>query len=195
MNKTDFLNEIKNGLNGLSQADIDKALDFYKEAIDDRMDDGMSEEEAVKDLGDPKEIANDVLLTTPLPKLIKAKTKPNRSLRAWEIVLLILGFPLWFPLTLTAMILVFVVYVVLWSLIIAFVATLVALIISGIAVIILSITGLFTSGFIQTLAAVGAGLVAIGLGLLLIIPVKIACKGLIVAIKAFGRWVKRLFIK
>ena len=47
MNKTEFVNQLSAGLMGLSQEDIKRSVDFYAEMIDDRIEDGMPEEEAV----------------------------------------------------------------------------------------------------------------------------------------------------
>ena len=51
MNKTEFVNQLSAGLMGLSQEDIKRSVDFYTEMIDDRIEDGMPEEEAVAALG------------------------------------------------------------------------------------------------------------------------------------------------
>ena len=47
MNKEEFIAELKDGLSGLPQNDIDERVLFYTEMIDDRMEEGMSEEEAI----------------------------------------------------------------------------------------------------------------------------------------------------
>ena len=47
MNKTEFLNELKDGLSGLPREDVEERLSFYGEMIDDRVEEGMTEEEAV----------------------------------------------------------------------------------------------------------------------------------------------------
>ena len=47
MNKELFLSSLRESLDGLSGEDIAERLAFYSEAIDDRMEDGLTEEEAV----------------------------------------------------------------------------------------------------------------------------------------------------
>ena len=47
MNKQEFLSALQNALAGLPKKDRQKTLAFYSEMIDDRMEDGMTEEEAV----------------------------------------------------------------------------------------------------------------------------------------------------
>ena len=114
MTKKEFLNELDNRLAGLPEDERKDRLAFYSEAIDDRVDEGKSEVEAVEDLGGIDGVVNDIAKDTSLVKLVAQKVKPKRSLKAWEIVLLVLGFPLWFPLTLTAFILMSVFYLLLW---------------------------------------------------------------------------------
>ena len=118
MKKQEFLDELRNRLQGLPPDDLDDRISFYGAMIDDRMDEGKSEEEAVADIGTVDDIVNEIVKDTPLVKLVKEKIKPKRKLKAWEIVLLILGFPLWFPLVLTALILCLVAYLLIWILVI-----------------------------------------------------------------------------
>ena len=118
MKKQEFLDELRNRLQGLPPDDLNDRISFYGEMIDDRMDEGKSEEEAVADIGTVDDIVNEIVKDTPLVKLVKEKIKPKRKLKAWEIVLLILGFPLWFPLVLTALILCLVAYLLIWILVI-----------------------------------------------------------------------------
>ena len=61
MTKADFLNALDHRLGALSEIDIARSLDYYEEMIDDRMDDGMTEEEAVAAIGDPEAVSRDIL--------------------------------------------------------------------------------------------------------------------------------------
>ena len=88
MNKEKFLDELRNRLSGLPQEDIEERIAFYEEMIDDRMEDGVSEEEAVSRIGSVENIARQIMSEIPLTKLVQEKVKPKRNLRAWEIVLL-----------------------------------------------------------------------------------------------------------
>ena len=116
MRKQEFLKELKRQLSGLPKDDIDNRLEFYSEMIDDRMDEGKSEEEAVAEIGDVDSIVTDIAKDTPFVKLIKEKVTPKRAIKPWEIVLLVLGFPLWFPLVVTGITLCAVGYFLIWVL-------------------------------------------------------------------------------
>ncbi|MBO4323778.1 MAG: DUF1700 domain-containing protein [Lachnospiraceae bacterium] len=116
MNKTEFLVRLQQGLTGLPQEDIDERLNFYNEMISDRMEDGLGEEEAVACVGDVDEIVAQTIAEIPLPKLMCERVKPKRRLRAWEIVLLALGSPIWFSLLIAFFAIVISIYAVIWSL-------------------------------------------------------------------------------
>lgn len=196
MNKQAFLDEVKTRLEGLDESEINEAISFYAEAIDDRTDDGMSEEEAIADIGSPEFIANEILLDKPITKLIKARTdKKRQSLEAWEIVLIILSSPLWATVLVVVLSVLFSIYITLWALVISLVATIVALILGGLGIAIMALTGLFTSSGLNTMGVMGLGILCCGIGLALVIPVKWACIGLFRLMKAFIRWIKKLFIR
>ena len=61
MTKSEFLRTLRNGLRSLPDADAERSLTYYIEMIDDRMDDGMTEEEAVAAVGDPAQLAREIL--------------------------------------------------------------------------------------------------------------------------------------
>lgn len=119
MNKKEFFAAIEKGLEGLPQSDINKTLEFYSEMIDDRMEDGETEEEAVAGIGRPEDICRQILLETPLPRLVRAKAKPNHTLRAWEIVLLVLGSPVWLPLLFAVIIVISSIFFAIWTVIVS----------------------------------------------------------------------------
>lgn len=53
MNKNDFNAELRKELNGLPDSDIQRSIDFYTEMIEDKIEDGMTEENAVSELETP----------------------------------------------------------------------------------------------------------------------------------------------
>ena len=102
MTKIKFVLELRDRLSGLPREDIEERLEFYSEMIDDRMEEGLSEEEAVAAIGSVDEIASQIIVKTPLVKVAKEKIKSKRKLRTWEIVLLALGSPIWLSLLIVA---------------------------------------------------------------------------------------------
>ena len=111
MNKEQFLNALREKLSGLSPEDLAERLAFYSEAIDDRLEDGLTEEEAVAQLGAIDDITKRILGDVPTDVTVKEKRRVNPLM----IVLLILGSPLWISLLLAAFCVVFTLYALVWS--------------------------------------------------------------------------------
>ena len=192
MTKVEFLNELRSSLKGLSKEEIEERVSFYSEMIDDRVDEGKSEEEAINELGGVNGVVDDILKDTPLLKLVKEKAKPKRSLRAWEIIFLILGFPLWFPLFLVFVILCLVGYLLVWIWVIV-----------GYAIEIASVGGSiwgFVGFFIYlangsfNLIYLGAGIGGAGFACLFIFACIGMTKATLKLTKATGRRIKRWLV-
>ncbi len=118
MTKEDFLYALQNSLCDLPPEDVDQSLEYYMEMIDDCIEDGMTEEEAVAQLGSLSEIAERIRLDMPLPTLVRVRTG-SRPLKAWEIVLLVLGSPVWLPILLSVFVILLSVYIVVWAVLIS----------------------------------------------------------------------------
>ncbi len=162
MTKGEFLQALRRELHGLPEKDIRDSLEYYVEMIDDRVESGVPEQVAIKRLGEPKEIAMEIMLDLPLPKLLKQKYNKKSGWKTWEIVLLVLGFPLWFPLLVTAAALALTLYVVLWSVLITLWTVDLAFAASGVALLAVAVPQLFLHPA-NALFNFGAALVLIGL--------------------------------
>lgn len=85
MNRNEFNEALRRKLGRLSEADRKSMLDYYNECINDRMDDGATEEEAIAALGSLDELAAAVLADMPVTDLIPPAAQENyRSRRATE---------------------------------------------------------------------------------------------------------------
>lgn len=195
MSKEQFLAAIRQRLNGLPQSDIDRSLEYYAEMIDDRIDDGMSPEEAVAAMGSVDEIVSQILLDTPLPKLVKATVGPKRSLEFWEILLLVLGSPVWLTLLFAAGVALLMVYIAIWMVVIALVITVFALAAAAIAVVIVCIWLALHGEPMPALLLLGTGLICTGITLLFSLTLKAAVSGTVKVSKKFIRWMKTQFIR
>lgn len=119
MTKAEFITELKKRLSGLPMRELEESLSFYGEMIDDRIEDGLPEEDAVKDVGEISEIAEQIISEIPLTTLAKERIKPKRRIKAWKTVLLVLGSPIWLSLLIAAFAVTVSVYAVLWSVIVS----------------------------------------------------------------------------
>lgn len=65
MNKHEYLEELTHQLRGIPDDEIERARAFYSESIDDRREEGLSEQEAVASLESPVEAAQRIISELP----------------------------------------------------------------------------------------------------------------------------------
>lgn len=194
MNKQQFLEALNRGLSQLPSEEIDKQLSYYSELIDDMVEDGMTEYEAVSRLGSVQDIYEDILQNMPLPLLVKTRAKPREGWSALSIILIILGFPIWFSLLAALLAVVLTVYVSLWAIGISVFAAALAVIVCAVVLAVFFFILVF-SKLPAAVLALGAGLILAGFAILLGLGAFYFCKGIVKATAAVGRAVKRLFIR
>jgi uncharacterized membrane protein len=195
MKREEYLDRIRALLQDLPPEDLERSLAFYAESIADRMEDGMSEEEAVASMESPEEAANAILLEQPLPTLVKVRVKERRQLSALEILLLVLGFPLWLPLLLTALVLVFTFILLAWVLVLVPASVCLALGVSAIAVLFAGVLSLTKIALPALLAAPGAALILAGLAILAGFIVVGTVRLALIVTRALVRGLKSLLIR
>ncbi len=195
MTKLDFLEALNEKLSGLPEDDVLRSLDYYSEIIDDLMEDGMTEEQAVEQLDSVDDIADRILLEVPLTKLVKQKIKPRRALRAWEIVLLILGSPIWLSLIVAAFAVVLLVYVSLWAVVISLYAAALSVAVAAVAAVALAIVFIVTGSFPSFMLLLGASLFCAGLSILMLFAFNQVTRGVIVLGKLILIGIKRCFVR
>ncbi len=195
MNKTEFLHELGIEILGLPQEDVERWLEYYTEMLEDRIEDGMSEAQAVASLGDPKAIARQILAQTPFTKLIKNKIRPKRKLQVWEIVLVVLGSPIWLAIAVSLAAAFFVIFASLWTGIVSVWAAELSVAVCGLAGVLFSFFLVGTGSVYQGLLLLGGGLFCAGLSYFGFI----LCKRLTVLLgklcKLFVLFVKSLFVE
>ena len=195
MTKIKFLLELHEKLSGLPQDEVEERLNFYSEMIEDRIEEGLLEEEAVAAVGSVDEIAAQIIADIPLVKIAKEKMKPKRQLKAWEIVLLVLGSPIWFSLIVAAFSVILSLYVLLWAVIISLWAVFVSVIACAFGVIVSGIGFAIIDKVLTGIAMIGAGIVCIGLSIFLFFGCKAVTNGTLLLTKKTAQGIKKLFIK
>ncbi|MBQ2191642.1 MAG: DUF1700 domain-containing protein [Clostridia bacterium] len=195
MNKQEFISELEKALAGLPKDDVLERLSFYGELIDDRVEDGLSEEEAVAEAGPVDELAKQILADIPLQKLVRERIKPQRRMGAWEIVLLVLGFPLWFPLLVVALVLVLCAYVVIWVLVVCLWAVFVSFIAGAVCGVAGGVIDFFRGYRREGVMIIGAGLLFAGLSVFMFFACRAATKGAAKLTKKIALGIKSLFVR
>ena len=197
MNKYEFLTNLRAKLWALPEEDKQRSVDYYAEMIDDRMEDGLSEEEAVAAIGDLDEIVQQILSETPrLPAEVKKEEeqkKQKRKVSWWESVLLVLGFPVWGALLIAVSTVVFSVWIGLWSVVIALYATAFALAMSAIGLLVAAFSLLWIHRYGKCAVLVGGALVCAGLAILIFLLSNLAAKGLAALTKLIWNGITGIF--
>ena len=163
MDKTQFCALLGNKLKPyLSPKEMYKTLNFFEEMVDDRIDEGLSEEEAVSQLGDINIIVDQILDEHNIGK--------KQTKLVWRFIPRELGFiniVLLFPAWITIFSLVASLFIVILSIIFSIVFSIIAIFIGGILLILKSPFYLIyernISYFLDTL---GFGFVISGAGLI-----------------------------
>lgn len=193
MLKQKFLAELEAGLSALPRDDIEERLTFYSEMIDDRMEEGLSEEQAVSEIGTVEEVISRIVAETPLSKLVMEKVKPKRARKVWVSVLLILGSPLWLTLSMAALTVILAAYVVVWALIVSIWALEVSLAACSLVGILTAGAFVLQASFPAGIATFGVGIFCAGLTILLFFGCKEATKGSLRLTKKAVLGMKSLF--
>lgn len=115
MNKQEYLAQLRAALACLPEGEIEESVAFYTEMIDDRVADGLTEEEATAQLDDPKAAARAIIADLPVVPRTVVRTKQRNRALYWTLV--ILGSPLWLTLLLAAGMLVLAGLLTIWCLI------------------------------------------------------------------------------
>lgn len=192
MNKSEFLHILRSCLGQLTAEEREQNIAYYEELFSDMLEEGMSEEEAAAHLGDPEQIAREILAEQPLPLLVKSRVRPSGGWTALSITLIVLGSPVWLPLLMAAAAVILSVFVVIWALILSVLAVALAGGISAVTLVLAASFGyLNISGFLMLgLVLICAGLCLLT-GLLAVALGRAAVRG--------GKWLwrqfKKLFIK
>lgn len=195
MTKLKFLLALEKELSVLPQNDIEERLTFYSEMIEDRVEEGLSEEEAVAQIGSVEEIAAHILAEYPVDGLNREIKTAKRKLKTWEIVLLIAGSPIWASLLLAAISVGLSLYVSFWAVVISLWAVFAALAACAVALPAAGVFFLFTGHTPSGLAVIGVGLVCAGLAIFCHFGCRWATKGAILLGKKVILALKRCFTR
>ena len=187
VNKMQFLRAVQEKTVHMPPSEVNRLLEYYNEMIDEAVEEGLSEEEAVDRLGTWEEICAQIeefrtsepVLTEPIKEdfteepqnpIPDKKPKKRISLPVWAVVLLILTSPIWGAIVLSLGIAVFAVVaslvVIGGALVVSLFAVVIALAAVGVVGIPAGVVLLATSGIAPFLLTLGGGLVCVGLAIL-----------------------------
>lgn len=200
MSKTEFLTRLEKLLKGLSRKERETHLSYYQEMIEDAMEDGCTEEEAVARIGNPGAVAEQILSEQETPA--KSVSTGQKILIT---LLLILGSPLWgslvlavaalaLGLALAAAMMVLCAYIVIWCVPL----TTGAVSLSALLLAVVSTVGAFPVFFGNAALGVlqfGVGILSAGVFILAGWLTLLLGSYFVRVTVRFSRWLKRLFTR
>lgn len=163
MTRDEFLGRLGELLACLPADQVRETQEFYAEAIADRMEDGMGEEEAVAAMGAPGEVAEAVLDDLPAVPRAIARTRRRSTTLLW--VLTIVWWPVWVPLLLAFAAVAVAVYVCIWILALCVWIVAAALGGAGMVELVFAACGVVIGHVPYALASAGMGLGLVGVAL------------------------------
>lgn len=197
MNKAEFLSELKKMISEYPPEETEKSMEYYAEMIDDRVEDGMTEAEAVASLGTVDAIANQIKCELPITTLVKQKAKEKtggKKIPAWAIVLLILGFPLWGGIVVFILGMILVFYSLIWSMDIMLWSIVISMGAGAFSGLLGFFVNLFRLSFGSAVFYLGAGLLCGGIGIFVFLGTFLVTKGIIHGTKRCFLWVKQAIV-
>jgi len=199
MTKEEFLSTLNEKLSNLPRKDTAERIKFYEEMIDDRMESGLSEAEAIADVGTVEEIYAQFLKETPLIHIIKNRVAPRRKLGSGKIAVIastsIVWAPILFSLAVAAFAVVISLYAALWSLVVSVWAVFVSTATAAPAGAVLCLFNIFAGDFFTAFALLSLGMVSAGIAIFSFYGALYSTKGAVILTKKIICWIKNLFIR
>lgn len=195
MRKEEFISKLRKKLSGMPKKEIEERLNFYSEMIDDKIEEGILEDDAVSSLGSIDSIAEQIISDIPFSKIAKERMTKKRSFKTWEIVLIAVGSPIWFSLLVALFSVVISLFAVVFALEVSLWAIIVSLAVCSPFVVVAGFISIFVNNAPIGLLFIGSGLILAGLSIVLFLIVKPTFKGGFSIVKKLALWVKKLFVK
>lgn len=170
MTTKEFLRILNREIEVLPALEAQRAITYYRELIEDRIEEGMSEREAVASMEDISVIAQQIL--SQHEEGLNNKREASRSHKhpeelsdGWRKAILICTSPLWGSILLTLIVFVFSIYLFIWCIIISLYAIVVTFGVLGIAGAVACVFD-FTSHTSLAIVELGISLFSVGIFIL-----------------------------
>ncbi len=193
MTKLEFILALNERLSGLPADDIRERLNFYSEMIEDRVEEGISEEDAVAAVGSVDAIAAQIKSEFSPTRETEKPEKRRRGV--WTVALLVLGSPVWLPLLISAAAIVVSLYAVIWSAIVSLWSVFASLAAVALCGLVAGAAYAAYESVLSGVAMIGVGLVLAGFAILFFFVCRAATSGISRLTVIFARWIRKCFSK
>lgn len=196
MNKQEFLARLRQGLEGFPRAEVEERIEFYSEMIDDRIEEGKSEELAVAEMGPVDNVIRQIISEIPIQKIVRSRIIPKKKMSSLKIILLwIFGFPIWLPILIIGVVFFLVSYILLWSFVFCLGAVTVALFASTVICLAAAVGQLFAGNIFMVCAAISIAMICMGVGIFTALLTKLLFKATKYGNDEMTNGIKHLFIR
>ena len=195
MKRQEFITALREKLLNLPRKDTDERIGFYEEMIDDKIEEGMSEEEAIASVGTIDSIYAQMLEEIPFIEIIREKIKQKKRANGGKIALIISASPIWLSLSAVA----FAIYVSLiaaiWSIVVSFWAVFVSFAASTPIGVIVGLFNAFSGNVLFGFALIFSGIILAGLTILAFYGCRYTTKWSAVLTKKTFLGIKKIFVR
>lgn len=189
MTKQEFIDELRTRLSKLPLTDAEEQIRFYEEMINDRMEEGLPEEEAVDDIGSIDFIYNQIAKDAPKSHLKLDKTRQKaESQRRKKIIIIASTSIIWAPvlvalaaaafgIAISVVAVAISLFVTLWSLVSVVWVLFASFALSSPAALLLGIMNLFSVNAVTGFCLIGCSMIFAGLAIFAFYGALYATKG------------------
>ncbi len=196
--------------NGLSQEQLSDKLNVSRQTISNwEIEETYPNSEQLKILSKEFKVSIDELLDNDYSKDLRKEesiskettskeekeVETQKKLNTWQIVLLVIGSPLWLSLLIVVISLFVVMYIVSWAIIISFWAVFISIVSVALSMLLVGIAFTFTNKDLTGFAMIGIGIFCTGLSILLFFVCKSITKAFILFTKESIKWINNCFQK
>ncbi|WP_042145486.1 DUF1700 domain-containing protein [Paucisalibacillus sp. EB02] len=168
MSKDEYLKKLRSKIKKLPREDVNEAIDYYQEYFAEAGEEDI--ESVIARLGSPSFVASQILADYAVKDITTKTSTAKKNISAiWFIILAIFASPIALPLLIIVITVVFILILVCGVSILTFLIFIVGLPISGLYSII-SGFAVIVQHWQTSLFFIGIGLIALGIGVVLISP-------------------------
>lgn len=182
-------------MEGLPKDEVEASLAFYSEMIDDRVEEGLSEEDAVLRMGDLDTIVSQIIDEISIVKIAKERVTPKRKLSKKEIAIIASSSPIWGSLVAAGIAIVIAVYATIWSVLISLWAVFVSIAACGLGTIAGGIVISTVHSTATGLALISVGIFLCGLAIFAFFGCKAASKATCFVTHKLTMGIKNMFVR